>query len=230
MSRLDPSVCASFYHPSSSSSSSTYTSPLFANDPSDADAHALGSSLSDRLGLTALLPRATIDSFLFSPCGFSSNAVQGDRYATIHVTPEVAYSYASYETNVTFGEEGRIGSTVANRRTSLIGGKQNAGVSADASATTLATGEPKNVQELVEKVLAVFKPAKFSITLFISMDDAGTGTSSVPSTSRRDIVMSTALVEEKYKLVDRIVYEFEGYSLLYIVYEAKVAHTIDEVI
>lgn len=209
MSRLDPAVCAAFYHPSSVSDT-TYTSPLLASDPSDADAHALGAALSDRLGLSALLPRATIDSFLFTPCGFSSNAVQGDRYATIHVTPEVDFSYASYETNLSFVESsGSIGEVT-------VGGHE----------VNVAAGEPRNVQELVEKVLQVFKPAKFSITLFISMDDADPTSPSLPlntaSSSRRDVLLSTQLVESKYALVDRIVYEFEGYSLLYVVYEAIV--------
>jgi S-adenosylmethionine decarboxylase len=219
MSRLDPVVCSSFYHPSSSpdASSADYTSPLFASDPADADAHALGSALSDRLGLSALLPSATIDSFLFSPCGFSSNAVQGDRYATIHVTPEVEYSYASFETNLSFGEEvDVIGTSNGHNNGEKKSGRSRRGSTVDSAR---AEGEPKSVQELVEKVLAVFQPAKFSITLFISMDDSHSTPTAIGD--KNLAVLTSKLVEEKFKLVDRIVYEFEGYSLLYIVFEAK---------
>ena len=33
-----------------------------------------------------------IDDFVFEPCGYSMNAIQGDRYCTIHLTPQHGYS------------------------------------------------------------------------------------------------------------------------------------------
>ncbi|ORZ29784.1 S-adenosylmethionine decarboxylase [Catenaria anguillulae PL171] len=51
-------------------------------------------------GLDKLLPGCISDSFLFSPCGWSQNALLGEYYGTFHVTPEEACSYASFETNV----------------------------------------------------------------------------------------------------------------------------------
>eukprot|EP00116_Pleurobrachia_bachei_P005265 sb/3465527/ len=43
----------------------------------------------------------TVDLYHFEPCGFSLNAVDntGEKYATVHVTPEHKFSYASFETN-----------------------------------------------------------------------------------------------------------------------------------
>lgn len=41
---------------------------------------------------------AIIDAFNFEPCGYSMNALNGDKYYTIHVSPEPAASYVSYET------------------------------------------------------------------------------------------------------------------------------------
>ncbi|CAM5999451.1 unnamed protein product [Sphagnum balticum] len=53
-------------------------------------------------GIDTLLPKGTVvDSHLFDPCGYSMNGIiEGtDRYVTIHITPEPAFSYVSFETN-----------------------------------------------------------------------------------------------------------------------------------
>lgn len=199
MTGLSPAACASFYHPSSPFPFSlegkppkeSYTSPLYPSDARDADAHALGTQLADRLGLTNLLPEATTDSFLFSPCGYSSNSVLGDRYATIHVTPEPEYSYASFETNVDF-----------------------AGVSDSHDASH------RNLQQLVEKVLKIFQPAKLSVTLFVEIPEDGSEQLKGEAHSRMRELLHPELVD-RYERVDRIVYEFEGYSLVYAVFTEK---------
>ncbi|MBA0764853.1 hypothetical protein Gotri_014137, partial [Gossypium trilobum] len=56
--------------------------------------------LAKNLGLTICgcrYTRALICDFVFDPCGYSMNGVDGDRYSTIHVTPEDGFSYASFE-------------------------------------------------------------------------------------------------------------------------------------
>lgn len=64
---------------------------LFVPDgPSTADLHA-------RLGLDRLLDGFAVDDFVFSPQGYSLNAIRDRRYATMHVTPERDHSYASFE-------------------------------------------------------------------------------------------------------------------------------------
>lgn len=195
MTRLDSSVCKSFYHPAGSGPGE-YTSTY--DESSSSDAHALGAELSQTLGLSALLPDATIDSFLFSPCGYSSNAVQGDRYATIHVTPEDAYSYASFETNVSFGTTGR---------------------------------GPKKLADLVNRVLDIFRPASMSITLFVS-DDEDEALTEPDSAKQRaknreaDDAFNQLLnphVLAQYERLDKIVYSFEGYRLLYCVFSLREA-------
>lgn len=159
MSNLHPSVCSSFYYPLSS----------------NLDPHTLGSSLSDSLGITSLFPEGTsIDSYLFSPCGFSSNAINGDRYATIHVTPQVEYSYASFETNL----------------------------------------DSPNIQHLIQSVLGVFRPAKLSMTFFVSVDEHEGDQD--PRSKVKDVLN----LGPGYQRVDRILYEFEGYSLIYTVWNA----------
>ncbi len=67
----------------------------------------MGSQTRERIrGLTSLdhiLPGFQIDDFLFQPCGYSANAINGEFYYTIHVTPEEHGSYVSFETNVRLG-------------------------------------------------------------------------------------------------------------------------------
>ncbi|MFY9941952.1 MAG: hypothetical protein WAK57_07235 [Desulfobacterales bacterium] len=50
-------------------------------------------------GLDRVYPDMARDSHLFSPHGFSANAVAGKSYHTVHVTPQPQNSYASFETN-----------------------------------------------------------------------------------------------------------------------------------
>ncbi len=48
-------------------------------------------------GIRDMFPKAVIDDFVFEPCGYSMNGLQGPGLATIHVTPEARCSYASVE-------------------------------------------------------------------------------------------------------------------------------------
>lgn len=52
-------------------------------------------------GIDKIIPGMVIDDFLFDPCGYSMNGVAKDGcYMTIHITPERACSYVSFESNV----------------------------------------------------------------------------------------------------------------------------------
>lgn len=51
------------------------------------------------LDLQNVLGDFEIDDFCFEPFGYSLNALRGDTYATIHITPQKQSSYISYETN-----------------------------------------------------------------------------------------------------------------------------------
>jgi S-adenosylmethionine decarboxylase len=52
-----------------------------------------------RLGIETILPGFELADHLFEPAGYSLNAMQDDRYWTIHVTPDPLRSYVSFETN-----------------------------------------------------------------------------------------------------------------------------------
>merc|ERR1712106_267090 len=61
-----------------------------------------------KAGIDKLVPGMKIDDALFEPCGYSMNAVHQEsnsesglgEYTTIHITPEMAFSYVSFETNI----------------------------------------------------------------------------------------------------------------------------------
>jgi len=74
-------------------------------------ASANGHEATKLAGIHELLPHGTlIDPFQFNPCGYSMNALigEGDHYATIHITPESAFSYVSFETNMPQEEYGKL--------------------------------------------------------------------------------------------------------------------------
>lgn len=56
----------------------------------------------------AALPQPAIDAHLFSPCGYSMNAVAGSAYYTMHVTPEPHCSFVSFECNLPLSDFTRL--------------------------------------------------------------------------------------------------------------------------
>mmetsp|Transcript_149096 Transcript_149096/g.478876 ORF Transcript_149096/g.478876 Transcript_149096/m.478876 type:complete len:389 (+) Transcript_149096:60-1226(+) len=91
-------------------------------------------------GLGALTEgmKAVIDDYCFAPCGYSANVHTAcGAYAVVHVTPQEECSYASFETN--------------------FGSRKTPEDQADVS---------ESLNELVGKVLDLFRPAKFTLTLF----------------------------------------------------------------
>lgn len=72
--------------------------------------------IASRLNLPELLPGFYVDAHLFSPLGYSLNALREDDYFTLHVSPQEASSYVSLETNLSLGEGlGVIVSELLNR-------------------------------------------------------------------------------------------------------------------
>lgn len=48
-------------------------------------------------GIGAIKPGASVDDYVFEPCGYSMNGIEGSGLMTIHITPEEGQSYASVE-------------------------------------------------------------------------------------------------------------------------------------
>lgn len=66
------------------------------------------------VGLDRMFVGFDISDYVFEPAGYSLNALKGDVYYTIHVTPEPLGSYVSFETNYDFRTDlsGMVGGIV----------------------------------------------------------------------------------------------------------------------
>jgi S-adenosylmethionine decarboxylase len=86
---------------------------------------ANASEVRQRSGIVEILSGFEVDDHLFEPNGYSLNAIRGDRYWTVHVTPERISSYASFETNHRFDGDleevvGRVLAVFAPRSFDLV--------------------------------------------------------------------------------------------------------------
>ncbi|KAK6004427.1 hypothetical protein QM012_008289 [Aureobasidium pullulans] len=150
------------------------------------EGHTLGSVVSEACGLADVYPvskypEAKIDSYLFTPCGYSANGVvpsTGEsgsaHYFTVHVTPEPQCSYASFETNVPARQTGR------------------------------------ETHDIVVQVVNIFKPGRFSVTVFeAKTDEDGYGRARVKKDKNMDNIAGYRRVDrivhdlEGYELVFR---------------------------
>ena len=151
----------------------------FYHHPALTESGTVGGKWVDKLtGIGGLYPDAQIDSFLFEPCGYSSNGLQDDRYFTIHVTPEPACSYASFESNIPVEE----------------------------SHASHDGHSP--IETLVSQVTRIFDPESFTVTFFTSHHHKD-------NHSHSHMVRSMGSLAGGYKRTHRILYEFDGYDLVY---------------
>ncbi|KAF2483360.1 S-adenosylmethionine decarboxylase [Neohortaea acidophila] len=174
----------------SDSTASAEEEALTFSEELTTEGHTLGTVVTEGCGLadvypTSKYPDAHIDSYLFTPCGYSANGIvpipnkpDSTGYWTVHVTPEPQCSYASFETNVPT--------------------KQHTG-----SRSTL---------EIVQHVVGIFKPARFSVTLFETKSEHD------ELAARKDKLMESV---KGYRRVDRIVHDLDGYELVFRYFERE---------
>lgn len=136
-----------------------------------------GQWVDEQTGIDKLYPLAQLDSYLFEPCGYSSNGLWEDRYFTFHVTPEPQCSYASFESNIPVEK-----------------------------SHSSQDGETSPVENLISKVLDIFDPSSFTVTYFTSHHKE--------HHSHSHMVRSMSAIHG-YKRTNRILYEFDGYDLVY---------------
>ncbi|OKP00984.1 S-adenosylmethionine decarboxylase proenzyme [Penicillium subrubescens] len=183
------------------------------SDPDDPDAdrllpaelttegHALGTVVSEACGLSDVYPKskfpdARIDAYLFTPCGFSANGVIP--------APDGKAPTHYFTVHVTPEPHCSYASFETN-----VPHSQNGKATAD----------------IIQQVVDIFKPGRFSITLFETkpaIEDLGNDANGFHEVhAQRQAMRRNPKMEqiEGYRRVDRIVHDLNGYDLVFRYYE-----------
>ncbi|KJZ73922.1 hypothetical protein HIM_06590 [Hirsutella minnesotensis 3608] len=164
------------------------------------EGHALGTIVSESCGLSDVYPKsiypdARVDAYLFSPCGFSANGVIPAPAPANGQKPAATHYFTVHVTP-------EPGFSFASFETN-VPGSQNG----------------KTTAEIIEHVVSIFKPGRFSVTLFEAKGrDAnpyGLGDDRLRTLAMQRLVDPV----RGYKRVDRIVHDFEDYDLVFRFYE-----------
>ena len=168
------------------------------------EGHALGTVVSESSGLNDVYPiskypDARIDAYLFTPCGFSANGV----------VPSPSGRGATHYFNVHVTPEPHCSYA-----------------SFETNVPSRQTG--RETADVIEQVVGIFKPGRFSITLFEAKDATSYGTSSDDEDGIEEWrAMQLKAVKrcgrmdniQGYRRIDRIVHDLEGYELIFKYYE-----------
>ena len=166
------------------------------------EGHALGTVVSDACGLADVYPTtkyadARIDAYLFTPCGFSANGVIP--------APQGLEGTHYFTVHVT--------------------------PEAHCSYASFETNVPckqsgRETAEVVEQVVNIFKPGRFSVTLFEAkvtspFDESGVDSDPEAQALERQAMLKRTRMESinGYRRVDRIVHDLDGYDLVFRYYE-----------
>ena len=191
-----------------------------------------GVRVDQETGLAGLFPQAQLDSFLFTPCGYSANALQDGNYYTIHVTPEPVCSYASFETNIPVGLRHKKSSKSRSASGNNSAGSSSASEDGDAAeeegkikqdivSEATYTG-PETLTDLISRVVEIFQPGTMSVTLFSSHMTEDGQMESERQMERRQRRMVKAMGRiTGFSRTDRILYEFDGCDLVFGHFVAK---------
>lgn len=159
------------------------------------EGHALGSIVSEACGLSKVYsadkyPDARIDAYLFTPCGFSANGVVPAPTNTSDKPGATHY----FTVHVTPEPHCSYASFETN-------------------VPAFQTG--RDTIDVVDQVVGIFKPGRFSVTIFEAKLSTGCGNSG------NDVVSAISGVEKQgrsldvkgYRRIDRIVHDLNGYEL-----------------
>ncbi|KAJ9196535.1 hypothetical protein DTO164E3_3404 [Paecilomyces variotii] len=163
------------------------------------EGHALGTVVSETSGLsdvypTSKYPESRIDAYLFTPCGFSANGVIP--------APEGASGTHYFTVHVTPEPHCSYASFETNVPHAQKG---------------------RETADIVKHVVDIFKPGRFSVTLFEAkpgVDQADSDVDSVKTLSRHAARRNAGMEQiPGYRRVDRIVHDLDGYDLVFRYYE-----------
>lgn len=170
------------------------------------EGHALGSVVSEASGLadvypTSKYPDARIDAYLFTPCGFSANGV-----IPAPNGPDATHYFTVHVTPEANCSYASFETNVPSKQT----GRETA--------------------DVIEQVVSIFKPGRFSVTLFegtkvIDEDESTDGneheTADKIKALQKQVARKSSRLDQirGYRRVDRIVHDLEGYELVFKYYE-----------
>lgn len=161
------------------------------------EGHALGTVVSEACGLSEVYPNsrypdARVDAYLFTPCGFSANGVIP--------APDAAGAATHYFTvHVTPEPQCSYASFETN-----VPGRQSG----------------RETVEVIEHVVNIFKPGRFSVTLFEAKANEVRELGLADDAVKSGLLRSKRMENIKgYRRVDRIVHDFDGYDLVFRYYE-----------
>jgi S-adenosylmethionine decarboxylase len=164
------------------------------------EGHALGTIVSESCGLADVYPAskypdARVDAYLFTPCGFSANGVIP--------APSGRAGIHYFTVHVTPEPHCSYASFETNVPSQQTG---------------------RETADVVDQVISIFKPGRFSVTLFEAKalvdddyeDGAGEERALRMQAARKCMRMENI---RGYRRVDRIVHDLEGYELVFKYYE-----------
>ncbi|KAF4914912.1 S-adenosylmethionine decarboxylase proenzyme [Colletotrichum viniferum] len=171
------------------------------------EGHALGTVVSEGCGLSSVYPTskypgARVDAYLFSPCGFSANgvvpAITDDEDAS---KSEKGANAAHYFTVHVTPEPD---CSFASFETNVPGGQSG-----------------RTTAEIIEHVVDIFKPGRFSVTLFEAKGKSANPYGMGDFVSRTTAAQRLVDPVRGYRRIDRIVHDFEDYDLVFRFYEKE---------
>ncbi|KAK1757161.1 S-adenosylmethionine decarboxylase [Echria macrotheca] len=193
---LDPENAKQFYR---DHAAALATDSVNALHP-DEQGHPLGQVVSDACGLSdvypkSIFPDARIDAYLFQPCGFSANGVVPAPSSTDGSATNVAHYFTVHVTP-------EPNCSYASFETNVPGGQKG----------------PETV-EVIERVVKIFKPGRFSVTLFQAKDKTNSSTHLDEVTKRRswgEGVNQRTEAIPGYRRIERVVHDFEDYDHVFV--------------
>jgi S-adenosylmethionine decarboxylase len=161
------------------------------------EGHTLGTVVSESCGLadvypTSKYPDARIDAYLFTPCGFSANGVIPAPGGAPNGLKKGSDATHYFTVHVTPEPQCSYASFETN-----VPARQSG----------------RETAEVVGHVVGIFKPGRFSVTIFEAKPSSEEGLA-------QGIKKSKGMEAIKgYRRVDRIVHDLDGYDLVFLYYE-----------
>ena len=173
--------------------------PLTFPDELTTEGHALGTVVSETCGLSDIYPKekypdARIDAYLFTPCGFSANGV-------------IPVSAQGKSTE----KEGAATDPLSTHYFTVHVTPESQCSYASFETNVPARTCGRTVADIVHQVVRIFRPGRFSVTLF-----EANGVSRTKHAKKGGRAMEYIA---GYRRVDRIVHDLDGYDLIFRYYE-----------